>query len=134
MVAHGHRDGDDGQWSSFFIRVGQPAQSVRVLASTNCPESIVVSPLGCSTQAQDPVPSDCAKTRGGEFNSTLSQTWRDQGIFALNSDGVGFEANLGYSAHMDYGLETLGLGTTPDGPTLKNQTVSVIATTSPLYM
>ncbi|KAJ8068308.1 hypothetical protein OCU04_003871 [Sclerotinia nivalis] len=39
-------DGDDGEWSSLALRVGTPAQDVRVLVSTNSPQTLVVLPLG----------------------------------------------------------------------------------------
>ena len=55
-------------------------------------------------------------------------------IVRINGDGVGLEANLGYSEAADYGLETLGLGYVADGPTLENMTVAGIATTSPFYL
>ena len=80
------------------------------------------------------MPNNCANSRGGLFNLNTSSTWRDQGTFGINQDEVVFEANLGYSQHAEYGLETLGLGFIAggaSGPTLKNQTVAGIATPSP---
>ncbi|RFU28804.1 hypothetical protein B7463_g7553, partial [Scytalidium lignicola] len=129
-------DGVEGLWSSFALRVGTPAQIVRVLASTNSPETMVVLPLGCTSAAIDPVPSDCANSRGGLFSLNMSTTWQDQGLFGINQDGVGFEADLGYSQNADYGLETLGLGFVAgaNGPTLEKQTVAAIATASPFYL
>lgn len=130
-------DGDNGQWSSFAVRVGTPAQDVRVLVSTNSPETMVVLPLGCTSAAINPVPGDCANARGRLFNPNSSSTWQDQGFFGINTDGVGFEADLGYSQNADYGLETLGLGYVAGGaggPTLQNQTVAGIATASPFYL
>jgi hypothetical protein len=130
-------DGIDGLWSSFALRVGTPAQDVRVLASTNSPETLVVLPIGCTPAAINPVPDGCASTRGEAFNPNTSSTWQEQGLFGINEDGVGFEANLGYSQPADYGLETLGLGFVAggaSGPTLKNQTVAGIATASPFYL
>jgi hypothetical protein len=130
-------DGVDGLWSSFALRVGTPAQDVRVIVSTNSPETLVVLPLGCTSAAINPVPNDCANSRGGLFNPNTSSTWQDQGLFGINQDGVGFEANLGYSQNADYGQETLGLGFVAggaSGPTLKNQTVAGIATASPFYL
>lgn len=129
------RDGDDGSWSSFALSVGTPAQSIRVLVSTNSPETMVVQPLGCTKQAIDPLPSDCANSRGGLFNHNKSSTWINQGRFGINENGVGFEANLGYSVNADYGLETLGLGFAggPSQPVLKNQTVAAFAQGSPFY-
>jgi hypothetical protein len=129
-------DGVDGQWSSFGLRVGNPPQNVRVLVSTNSQNTFVVHPLGCSKEAINPVPLQCAKDRGLLFNPNSSTTWSDQGDFGLSSDGVGLEANLGYSLRATYGLETLGLGHVSgdhNGPTLVNQTVAAFAAASPFY-
>jgi hypothetical protein len=129
-------DGDDGQWSSFGLRVGNPVQNVRVLVSTNSQNTFVVVPQGCTTDAIDPVPLQCAKDRGQLFNPNKSTTWRGQGTFGINGDGVGLEANLGYSLAAAYGLETVGLGHVAgdiNGPTLENQTVASIAARSPFY-
>jgi len=119
------------------LRVGSPAQIVRVLISTNSPQSIVVLSQGCTTQAVNPLPADCADSRGGLFAPNSSTTFDDQGIYSINGNGVGLEANLGYVQNGKYGLETLGLGFVAggqDGPTLKNQTVAGIGSVSPFYM
>lgn len=132
-----YRDGVDGKWSSLALRVGSPAQNVRVIVSTNSPQTFVVLPQGCETIAIDPLPSNCANSRGGLFNPNTSTSWQDQGLFGINSDGIGFEANLGYVQNADYGLETVGLGFAGGGantPTLKNQTVSAIASIYPIYL
>ncbi|KAI1773345.1 acid protease [Hypoxylon cercidicola] len=128
-------EGNDGPWSSFFLRVGVPEQTVRVLVSTASPESLVVSSdLGCSTGAfgTASVPSDCAVSRGTLFNPNKSATWNDLGTFDINDNGVGLEANLGYHQPSQFASETLGLGLT--GPKLDNQTVAVIATAYPFYL
>lgn len=127
-------DGVDGQWSTFALRVGEPAQDVRVLVSTDSPDTMVVLPEGCTKEAMDPVIANCANSRGGTFSMNSSETWDDQGFFGINENGVGFEADLGYSQNAEYGLETVGLGYASDGPTLKNQTVAGFATTSPFYL
>ncbi|TVY81659.1 hypothetical protein LSUE1_G003536 [Lachnellula suecica] len=132
-------EGIDGSWSTFIIRAGSPEQSVRVIASTNSPDTIVVQPGGCLIGAiPNGVPENCAFLRGGTFNKNLSTTWEDQGWFALNGDGgkYGFEANLGYTFNLDYGLDNIGLGFQdgPDSPTLKNQTVAGYNLPNPLYL
>src|SRR5690349_9568931 len=58
-------DGIDGAWSSFYVRVGDPPQAVRVLVSTTAPETAVVLPMGCPNND-----SACANSRGGLFNLT----------------------------------------------------------------
>lgn len=95
---------------------------------------MVVLPEGCTSQAINPVPANCANSRGGTFNLNASKTWDDQGFFGINGDGVGWEANLEYSQATDYGLEKYGLGYDSSGPTLEGQTVGGFGTTSPFYM
>lgn len=87
--------------------------------------TIAVLPLGCSEEAfrNLTVPSDCAISRGGLFNTNASTTWQDQGY-------------LGYLENVDFGLETVGLGPVsgPNGPSLGNQTVGTITATSSFYL
>jgi hypothetical protein len=54
------------------------------------------------------------------------------GIYGINQNGVGLEANLGYSQRAEFGLENLGIGL--QGPSLSNQTVAGIATAEPFYL
>ncbi|KAH8654639.1 aspartic peptidase domain-containing protein [Tricladium varicosporioides] len=132
-------DGVDGSWSTFNIRVGTPAQSVRVIASTNSPQTNVVQPAGCATAVLPKgLPVNCAASRGGTFNLNQSSTWIDQGWYSLNNKDThyGFEANLGYNFNLDYGLDTLGLDYQAgvNAPTLNNQTVAAYNLPSPLYL
>jgi len=59
------------QWSSFFLRIGSPPQTVRVLLSTASNQPLMVLPDGCSSDG----PSDCANRRGGLFQRNSSSTW-----------------------------------------------------------
>ncbi|OIW32564.1 acid protease [Coniochaeta ligniaria NRRL 30616] len=130
-------EGNDGPWSTFNLRVGTPDQDVRVLVSTASPETLVVlSEFGCSTKAFKTVPADCSASRGAMFSPNASSSWQDQGLFSINQNGVGLEANLGYSVNADFGLDTLGLGYVAggNGPTLTNQTIGGVATASPFYL
>ncbi|KAG9247675.1 aspartic peptidase domain-containing protein [Calycina marina] len=130
-------EGADGKWSTFFIRVGTPATVVRVVASTNSPLTAVVRPQGCLISAiPGGVPSNCVDARGETFNSNDSSTWSNQGWFGLNAGLLGgFEANLGYSFYLDYGLDVLGLGQqSSDAPTLNNQTIAAYNRPDPLYV
>lgn len=127
----------DGSWSTFNIRVGTPAQSVRVIVSTNSPDTLVVLPGGCTTKAiPRGVPTNCVFSRGGTFNETLSKTWYFQGNYGINGGNYGFEANLEHNLNAEYGLETIGLGYQAgvDAPTLNNQTVAAFALPSPFYL
>lgn len=56
-------------------------------------------------------------------------------MFGINENGVGFQADLGYSQSADFGLDSIGLGyvSGTNGPTLDNQTIGAIATASPFY-
>ncbi|EPE26427.1 Acid protease [Glarea lozoyensis ATCC 20868] len=131
-------DGDDGEWSTIIIRVGNPEQSVRVFVSTNSPITGVVEPGGCEIEAiPRGVPDDCANSRGRTFNSNSSLSWFWQGQSTLNGgNGVGFEANLGYDFYLDYGQDTIALGFQdgPDSVRLTNQTVAAYTRPRPLYV
>lgn len=126
-------EGNDGPWSSFYLSIGNPAQSVRVLVSTPAQESMVVlSDYGCSSAVFSTVPSNCAVSRGTLFTANESTSWSDLGTYEINGDGVGLEANLGYSERAEFALDTFGAGL--NGPRLANQTVAGIATPEPFYL
>lgn len=93
---------------------------------------VPLSDYGCSTAVFETVPPDCAVSRGNLFNPNESSTWIDMGTYGINQDGVGLEANLGYSQRAQFGLERLGIGLTSPG--LDNQTVAGIATAEPFYL
>ncbi|MCJ1335168.1 hypothetical protein MMC09_000434 [Bachmanniomyces sp. S44760] len=116
-------DGNDGSWSSFSVRVGNPAQDVRVLVSTLTPETWVVAEQGCTFND----PSSCANSRGGLFDFNSSSSWQDLQIWNL----VG-ESNLGYTQNSDvgeYGYDSLGLEVEGSGGvTLDHQVVAALAT------
>ncbi|KAG8530186.1 uncharacterized protein KY384_004686 [Bacidia gigantensis] len=113
-------DGDDGQWSSFSIRVGNPGQLVRVLPSTAGSATWVVMPDGCQGTAPN-----CSDSRGGLFNHNQSSTWKNLGPFTL-----ALELNLNHNESGLYGLDTISLGLTDavGGPTLESQVIAGIAT------
>jgi len=93
---------------------------------------VVLSDYGCSTSVFSAVPSNCAVSRGNLFDQKASSSWHDVGTYGINQNGVGLEANLGYSQRGDFGLEHLGIGLT--GPSLENQTVAGIASPEPFYL
>lgn len=116
------RDGNDGPWSTFVVRVGNPSQTLRVLASTTISETWVVLVDGCTPQDG----SNCVNSRGNLFNKTLSTTWEDQGLFQL-----GAERNLNFTDfdNGDYGNDTLTLGYNGSGGlSLDRQVIAGIAT------
>ena len=117
-----YREGDDGPWSTFQLRVGTPPQEVRLLASTASPVTWVVLDEVCPGQ---PDTSACAMARGMTFNLNQSSTWKDQGIFDLYVEG-----NLNFTGNGEYGLDTVGLGlTSAIGPAVDGQVVAGIETT-----
>jgi hypothetical protein len=100
-----HREGNDGPWSSFPVRVGTPEQDVRLFPSTAATSTWVIqSPLGCEGWASS---ADCADTRGGDFSNATSSTWTDKGVYYLH-----VEQNLGYNDQGDYGFDA-GMLETP---------------------
>ncbi|TVY22268.1 hypothetical protein LHYA1_G009079 [Lachnellula hyalina] len=100
-------DGNDGPWSSFFLRVGTPPQSVRVMVSTasNQPRGALFQINGSSSYY---VPSWIHN------NSP-------EGIFSL-----GIDTNLGYSGNGVYGYDNVSLGDSL--PALGDQVVGGITT------
>lgn len=114
------REGNDGPWSSFALRVGTPAQDVRVFISTISQVSwIVLDGQGCVIGD-----GTCATARGGLFNRNTSSTWNPNGFWQL-----GNERNLGIFANGLYGNDTIGLGYQGSGgPTLENQILATIGT------
>ena len=121
------RDGDDGNWSSFALRVGSPEQIVRVLPSTAGQETWLVSPQGCPlSQHGSPPYASCNQSRGGLFDTTQSDSWR-----ALGNYSLGLELNLGYdNPTASYGFDTVTLGFDKSigGPTIDSQVISALAT------
>ena len=117
-------DGDDGNWSSFTIGVGNPAQDVRVLVSTLVPETWVILPAGCTLND----PDSCGNSRGGLFDPSRSTTWSDQGTWSLVEESV-----LGYGGTTDpgdYGYDTLGIqveGSSNGDVALPHQVISALA-------
>jgi hypothetical protein len=111
-----NREGNDGPWSSFQLRIGTPPQFPRVLIATNGWNSWVVLPQpGCNSSTVS-----CADSRGTLFNPSQSRTWRDQGLYPLS-----LEQNLNYSTHADYGFDKVGVGLLGSGgPVLDSQVVA----------
>ena len=115
-----NRDGPDGPWSSFLLRVGTPAQDVRVLISSASQDTWVVLPSGCGKSD----PSTCPDDRGGLFNYNKSSTWSTHGLYELYN-----ERNLGMNGNGLWGNDTLGLAVQGSGgPTLQNQVIACIVT------
>ncbi|KAL8785865.1 MAG: hypothetical protein Q9195_008460 [Heterodermia aff. obscurata] len=114
-------DGDDGAWSSFYVRVGTPEQPVRVLPSTAGQATWVVMDGGCPSSS----PASCSDDRGRLVNLNESSSRDELGVYTLE-----LELNLGHNDTGEFGLDTLGLGTTAPsgGPSLDSQLVIGIET------
>jgi hypothetical protein len=93
---------------------------------------VVLSGYGCSTSIFTKVPQDCAVSRGNLFNANQSSSWHGLGLYGINQNGVGLEANLDYSQRAQFALDTLGISIT--GPKLESQTIAGIATPEPFYL
>ena len=122
VQASGNFRGDDGSWSTFKIKAGNPAQDVEVLVSTITPETWVISNLGCNQNS----PENCSNSRGGLFDIQNSTTWQDQKIYVLTS-----EANLGLNTDSDagdYGFDVLSIPSSNGDVTLDSQVLATIAT------
>lgn len=124
-----HWDGNDGNWSSFYIRVGEPEQKFRIFPATNSQETWIPLPDGCISSD----PPDCAARRGVElfqskkstgFQTNESSTWTSMGLYDL-----AIENKLDFSGNALYGLDTVGLGlSNPGSLSLSGQVVGGIAT------
>ena len=120
-----NRDGDDGSWSSFALRVGSPEQTVRVLPSTTGQQTWVVGTEGCLVDSPGTLTSQsCDDSRGGLFDTTQSSSWQVLGNYSL-----GLELNLGYDGSASFGLDTVALGFNnfTGGTPIDSQVVSSLA-------
>ncbi|MCJ1400022.1 hypothetical protein MMC11_003225 [Xylographa trunciseda] len=82
------RDGNDGLWSTFAIRVGNPAQDVRVHVST----SRAVLRLPTHSFIADPI--DCIGGGLLSFDKDGSTTWQSAGFDDADDYGTGAHAHL----------------------------------------
>jgi hypothetical protein len=95
-----HREGVDGNWSTFEIRVGTPANVFRVLPVTSWQETWVIwgSAAGhCNVSAG--VSPDCGNARGGLFDNNTSSTWENG-----QEQFLGLDEALGYDGEGQYGM------------------------------
>lgn len=124
-----HWDGNDGSWSSFYIRVGEPEQRFRIFPATNGHETWVPVPEGCIFSD----PPDCGSLRGVEmfeskkssgFQTNQSSTWDSIGLYNLV-----IENELDFAGNALYGFDTVGLGlSSPNALSLGRQVVGGMAT------
>lgn len=119
-------DGNDGPWSSFALRVGTPAQTVKVMISTAGSQTWVVLPEDCTSLD----PPDCLTSRGGEFYTNRSSTWRKNNVTSNGIFSLGLESNLGSIGNNGkFGYDTVRLGWQGSGgPSLDHQILAGIVT------
>ena len=116
------RDGIDGSWSTFWMSIGSPPQTLRLLPSTTGDAIWPVLPQGCTRRD----PSNCADLRGAVFNPDNSTSWSGIGLFEL---GVAEERGLGYSGNASVGYDDIRIGNGDASSLLvRNQTVEGFAT------
>ncbi|KAF2683217.1 acid protease [Lentithecium fluviatile CBS 122367] len=123
-------EGIDGKWNTVSIRVGEPAQLIRVFVSTASQQTWVVHASACMENTTDEATGqlveqedrDCFESRGRTFNLSESTSWDENGFFQLWT-----EKNLGLIGNGFYGWDKVGLGLKgEEGPTLDNTTVGTL--------
>jgi hypothetical protein len=123
-------DGIDGKWNTVSVRVGEPAQLLRVFVSTASQQTWVVHGSACMENVTDDATQEpvqvqdrtCYESRGRTFNISQSTTWDENGFFQLWT-----EKNLGLVGNGLYGWDKVGLGIKgEEGPTLDNTTVGTL--------
>lgn len=99
--------GNDGNWSTFQLRIGTPPQSVDVLPSTSGSSIWVGAPDAC-----DSVYTACPTLRGGLFSSGLSTSYG--GIDGTQAFDLDFRAEepLEYYGTANVGVDTVAIGNT----------------------
>ncbi|KAF2235885.1 acid protease [Viridothelium virens] len=106
-------DGNDGPWSTFAFRVGEPEQVVKLLVGTTSSETWVVDESGCND-----LTTTCPNDRGYLFNQSKSMTWRQNNVYSIP-----YENNLGIDVTGQYGFDTVGLDWPGSGGPSINQSV-----------
>ncbi|EUC44038.1 hypothetical protein COCMIDRAFT_99287 [Bipolaris oryzae ATCC 44560] len=126
--------GIDGAWNTFFVRMGDPGQPVRLLVSTASQQIWAINSLACIVNVTDPTTgnitefnvlnTDCQESRGTLFNTTISKNWQEKGYYQL-----WIEKNLGLTGNGLYGFDSVGLGIRSDaGPSVANTTIGTLVT------
>ncbi|KAG9229074.1 aspartic peptidase domain-containing protein [Amylocarpus encephaloides] len=127
-------EGSDGQWSTFVVRVGTPAQTFRVMISNESHETWVPATEAC-TSSENP---KCSDLRGIQpfqnepstgFKTNQSSTWEAVSFYEL-----GLEDSINLSGSGQYGYETVGLGIQNSGGlTMNHSIVAGIATNNYMF-
>ncbi|KAF4549425.1 Hypothetical protein D9617_21g096460 [Elsinoe fawcettii] len=114
-------EGNDGDWSTFAVQIGNPPQTVRVLPASSGSSIWAVLPEGCSAPED---PANCGTERGVLFDPANSTTFSRVGdsFFVLPYET---EASLGYSGNAIVGYDNVELGWPgAGGPALSSQVIA----------
>ena len=110
--------GNDGNWVTYSIQIGNPPKSFNVLPSTVLSDTWTINSDVCSSLTGNPL-TNCQANRGFLFNPSMSSTWEylfDNSSLAFS---LGIEAGYGWSTRDggSFGHDTLILtsekGTVP---------------------
>lgn len=123
----GSWDGNNGNWSTFVVRVGTPEQDFRVLPAPVTGEVLIPDPAACQQSRGEP--SNCGILRGvvnasysAGFSSNASKTWNPVAKFMNN-----IFCELGYVSGATFGRDSVGLMVqNSGGPTLQDQVVGLL--------
>lgn len=90
-----------------------------------------ISDLGCASRGCTSLdPPDCTTSRGGEFYTNRSSTWRKNNVTSNGIFSLGLESNLGFIGNNgEFGYDTVRLGWQGSGgPSLDQQVLAGIVT------
>ncbi|KAL1637501.1 hypothetical protein SLS56_000639 [Neofusicoccum ribis] len=123
-------DGNDGNWSSFRISVGNPGQDFRVLVSTRGNVPWVPTSEGCNAGDNNCGPRRGVQNFDGDlstgFQPGRSNTWKMLDIYSLD-----LEKNLDVNDTGGiYGFDTVRLGFSHDPNTLEVNGSQLVAVSS----
>ncbi|KAE9377681.1 acid protease [Stipitochalara longipes BDJ] len=115
--------GNDGNWSTFPLNVGNPQQVTYVLPSTAGTATWLVGWMGCDANYSfAPLPAGCVSARGGLFDNRTSSTWQPKST--LNTWGLQVEEYLGIGVDAFFGFDQIFAGYPPSGVSLSNSTIA----------
>ncbi|KAF2208974.1 hypothetical protein CERZMDRAFT_100962 [Cercospora zeae-maydis SCOH1-5] len=130
-------EGNDGNWSTFQFRIGNPGQAVRLLPATIGTTFQPVNVQGCYLPSNGIAsdPTNCEDLRGGLFTPNVSATFA-----SITCDGRPFcelpynaaEEAIGYAAAAEVGNDAVLLGTGPSPPRVDQQIIAAYAEYMPL--
>ncbi|KAF2842276.1 acid protease [Patellaria atrata CBS 101060] len=120
----GDFDGNDGDWSTFPLRIGNPAQTVKLLIATSGQETWTISTDSCNV-----TDSDCRNKRGYLFNPFSSDSWESNAMYELSD-----QSNLGYYGIGTYGFDEVGIGWTGSGGPKVNHSIIAATDSEDFYL